>query len=555
MEYSWLIGGVLLFILLPVLTSFYRQKNKEKSLREKLKKEYGQENPRKWRSGEIETISRYSFFREKPGRIDDLTWNDLDMDAVFMQMAFTHSSIGDDLLYDLLRHPGSEEKGLEALEERISFFQKEEEKRVELQLLFHRMGRMERVSLSQYLQYMLTLEQQRNTVHYFALAVIVLSVLLILYSPGIGLPLFFLAVLWNLYTYFRKKREIEPYLVTFRYILGMLGNSVRVKEILPPSWLPEAACLKEAERINRRLSRNAFLLLPMGGLGGGGLEIILDYMRMIFHLDLIKFNSMLRLMQEEADVLWDTYEVLGRLDGCIAIGAYREWLPVRCRPVFTDKKELSMTGIFHPLVEQAVANSLSMKKSIILTGSNASGKSTFLKTVAVNVLLAQTIHTCTAERFILPFAALYTAISLKDSIQKKESYYMAEIAAVKRILDHSRKGERVICMLDEMLKGTNTTERIAAAAAILGQMKRQGVIAVVATHDIQLCALMKDEYENYHFEEEVIGDEIVFSYKLKPSVASSSNAIALLERSGYPADVVREARERMKDFEKKGRWE
>ncbi len=554
MENLWLIGGILLLIILPYFTSSVRQKKKEKSLREKLKKEYGQENPRRWKSGEIETISCYSFFREKQGRIDELTWNDLDMDDVFRQMAFTHSSAGDDLLYNILRHPKTNWEELRNLEERISFFQEEEEKRLGIQLLFHRMGRMDRISLSQYLQYMTELSQGKNTLHYAADILILLFIVLMLYSIRIGLPLFFLTVLWNVYTYFKQKREIEPYLVTFRYILSMLGNCTKVKDILPQEWEAEGECLKKAAQLNRKLSRNSFLLLPTGALGGDGMEIVLDYLRMIFHLDLIKFNSMLRLMQGETDTLWDAYEVMGTMDACVAIGAYREWLPEECRPSFTEKKELKMTGIFHPLVENAVSNSLSMQKSVLLTGSNASGKSTFLKTVALNVLLAQTIHTCTAESFSLPFAALYTAISLKDSLRKKESYYMAEISAVKRILDHSYTGDTVICMIDELLKGTNTTERIAAATAILRQMHRQDVICITATHDIQLCILLKEEYDNYHFEEEVREGENVFSYQLKPSVANSSNAISLLERVGYPSDVVKEARERMKEYERKGRW-
>lgn len=554
MDRYWILAGILFLVLIPLITSGIREKRNKKLLREKLKTEYGKENPRKWKSGEIETISRYTFLRPKEGMLDELTWNDLDMDELYMQMAYTRSSPGDDCLYSLLHYPVKSEKQLNELEERIRHFQENEESRLDVQLLFQAMGRMGRVSLSQYLQYMSELKAQKNTVHYLVDLMILLSALLMIRYVSIGLPLLFCFLLYNLYTYFRHKGEIEPYLITFRYILTMLNYSGEIGKNLPLHW-EEKQKLEAARHLNRKLSRNSYFLMSSGRMNADGLEIILDYLRMSLHLDIIKFNSMLYIMQENMEVLWDIYEVLGRLDSSIAIGSYRNWLPVYCKPVFSAQKGLEMTGIYHPLVENAVPNSLDMMKNIVLTGSNASGKSTFLKTAGVNVLLAQTINTCTARTFSLPFCSLYTAISLKDSIRKKESYYMAEIGAIKRILDAAGRGEKVICMVDEMLRGTNTTERIAAATSILREMTRQGVICMVATHDGELTRILEGEYDNYHFQEDFLEDDIVFSYQLKPMAANSSNAIRLLEKRGYPFQIVEEAREMMKEFERKGTWE
>lgn len=555
MELFLIIGVILLLVVLPLYNGIVQEKKNIKALRRKLKEAYGEANSRKWRSGEIEIISRYTFLREDEGIVDELTWNDLNMDEIFMQMAYTGSSVGDDCLYKLLHYPRKNEQELQRLEEKISYYRKNEEARLNLWVLFHRMGRMKNISLSQYLQYMSELTPEGNAKHHLVNLLILLSLFLMIFSVGYGLILLFLFLLYNLYTYFKYRGEMEPYLVSFRYILSMLNYSGKMEKDLAAEWKDEKEILNKAWKLNERLSKNSFLVMSSGRMSGDGIELLLDYLRMCFHLDIIKFNSMLRHMQTHMDALWEIYELLGGLDSCLAIGAYREWLPAVCNPEFCDVKEINMEEVYHPLVENAVANSLHMKKNILLTGSNASGKSTFLKTVAVNILLAQTVNTCTAKAFRLPFSRLFTAISLQDSLRKKESYYMAEIRAVKRILDHAADGEQVVCMVDEMLRGTNTRERIAASTGILKEMVRRGVLCIVATHDGELTQTLREEYENYHFEEEFSEGEICFSYRLKPSVAKSSNAIRLLEQMGYPPEVVGESRWMMQEFERKGTWQ
>lgn len=111
-----------------------------------------------------------------------------------------------------------------------------------------------------------------------------------------------------------------------------------------------------------------------------------------------------------------------------------------------------------------------MKQGVLLTGSNASGKSTFLKTVAVNGILAQTIHTCLADRYASCFYQMYTSMALRDDLQSQESYYIVEIKSLKRILDHVGEEVPMICFVDEVLRGTNTVERIAASSQILKSM-------------------------------------------------------------------------------------
>ena len=195
-----------------------------------------------------------------------------------------------------------------------------------------------------------------------------------------------------------------------------------------------------------------------------------------------------------------------------------------------------------------------MERGILVTGSNASGKSTFLKTVAIQALLAQTIHTCPARTFRGNFVKVMTSMALRDDLEGGESYYIVEIKSLQRILQECEKQEPVLCIVDEVLRGTNTIERIAASSRILRSLAAPNVLPLAATHDIELTYLLEDIYENYHFTEEVREDEIYFSYKLLKGRSTSRNAIRLLALIGYGEELVENARKRAQRFLEHGTW-
>ena len=207
---------------------------------------------------------------------------------------------------------------------------------------------------------------------------------------------------------------------------------------------------------------------------------------------------------------------------------------------FTSSIE-EMEEIYHPLLHGAVTNSMELQHNCIITGSNASGKSTFIKTIAVNVILAQSIHTCTAKRMHLPHAKMITSMAVRDDILSGDSYFIKEIKYLKRILDALSEDELVICVIDEILRGTNTQERIAASKAIMEYLAHHNCIAIVASHDKELTELEKTGYDNYHFSEEFGEEDIVFDYKLQKGPANSQNAIRLLSFTGFPETIIERA--------------
>ncbi len=542
-----------LFIIL-VYKGIVEKKRTIEKWKRTFKDNYGKVNKRQLKDDDLERISHYCKDRTTYHTIDELTWNDLDMDLVYEKISYTRSSLGDDYLYYLLRNPLKEEDILLDREKKISYLAANEELRIELQVLFSEIGRIRDYSFSDYLKYLMQEESRSNVKHYLTDILIVFSVFLMGYNIGFGWALFFLLILYNIVTYFKDKAYLEPYLVSLRYLLKIKGYAKEITEILPKEWANEKNLLQNILTSMKKMEKNSFLVMSPGRMGGEGLELILDYLRMCLHLDIIKFNNMLSQLQQYEKELWTLYEIMGETDAFIAIAEYRAFLTEVSRPKFHKERNIYVKDIYHPLIENAVSNSLDMKKNILLTGSNASGKSTFLKTLGINILFAQTIHTCLASEFMLPFCSLYTSMSLKDSLSLKESYYMAEIKAIKRILDAAGEEDTVVCMVDEVLRGTNTMERIAASTQILKGMADQGIMCLAATHDVELTGTLEKDYDNYHFEESLNKGEVAFSYKLRMGRAESCNAIDLLANLGYDNSLIEEARKMVRCFEEKGEW-
>ena len=225
-------------------------------------------------------------------------------------------------------------------------------------------------------------------------------------------------------------------------------------------------------------------------------------------------------------------------------------------PEFADTKEcfIKAEGLYHPMISNAVSNEIAIKRGVLITGSNASGKSTFLKTVAINAILSQSIHTSIAKSYQAPFFRIYSSMSLRDNLAGNESYYMVEIKALRRILQASKEDTPMLSFVDEVLRGTNTVERIAASSHILKQLNQRNVLSFAATHDIELTYLLEDEYENFHFTEEIREGDILFNYRLFQGRAQSRNAIKLLELMGYDRQIVDSALACANNFLETGQW-
>lgn len=202
-------------------------------------------------------------------------------------------------------------------------------------------------------------------------------------------------------------------------------------------------------------------------ISGDVTGILWDYIAGITLHDVVAFYRIQKTLRACKKETMQLYTFAGEIDMEIAIASFRKSLPQWCCPSLQSDGAISVEKIRHPLMADAIPNDFVLKKGVVLTGANASGKSTFMKAVAINVILAQTINTCVAKNMKMPAIQVMTSMALRDDVLQGESYYMREIKYLKRMLDELETGEPMLFVIDEILKGTNTRERLAASNAIL----------------------------------------------------------------------------------------
>jgi hypothetical protein len=605
--------GVLFAILVILgIKGRWDAKRDKVRFRVRAKEQFGGSGDKEFATERFERVSGYFEKHRLDGQIDDITWNDLNMDEVFCRIDTSFSAAGEEYLYFLLRTPSFSLKELSAREEVARFFAENEDVRLDVQWILHRLGHTGKFSLYDYLDYLGDLEVPSKRV---AVLIDLLYVPLIFLSAWQVMPwLVVLVVLlgFQIVRYFAEKERMQPYLISLSYVLRLVISCDQLANRLSELGGVLKLQIRQAVRELRPLSNQALWLIAGGSLGGAAvgngnpLDLLLDYVRMLTHVDLVLFYRMLRFLRRHEEAVDVLLTCAGRIEAGIVIASYRASLGEGyCLPVFTeaqaersvistdnsegsqtvgenevDNSEGSQTvgenkandsgcgqtvinknGMvirdgYHPLVADPVKNSIVAKKGVLLTGSNASGKSTFLKMAALQVLFAQTIHTCLASSYEAPMVHLLTSMSLRDNVREGDSYFMAEIKSLQRIL-RAAEGSSVpvYCMIDEVLRGTNTVERIAASEQILRSLTGEKILCFAATHDLELTTLLEGVYENYHFEEVIREGDIRFPYLLQKGAATTRNAILLLDILGYPEQMVHEASLRAQGYMKTGKWE
>ena len=550
----------LLLILLAVAAVFggmgvMERRRYLRCLEQELKQRYGKRQEKKIPPSRWECIPAYYRKHAKEDSIDDITWSDLELDRLFVSMNLTCSSAGEEVLYHTLRTPLFDEKELRDRAEQIAYFKEHEKERLKLQLLFAGMGKNERYSLYDYMDFVDEMRGGESLKYHILAPVLVLAAIALLFlKTEMGVLGLVFAIIFNMAWYFRAKGEVQPYIVTLRVIMADIKAARTLVQMQLPVCETVQRKLEEALQEMKGFRGGNSGIFSSGASGGDPASLVWDYINMLLHLDLIRFYSMYKKMQQHKEKIDVIHGSLGYFEMLIAAGSFETALKDICTPQFDGQEKA--TEIWHPMIEAPVKNSYALKNSMLLTGSNASGKSTFLKTVALNQLLSQTLYFACADEFHTEFHRIYTSMSLRDDLEHQESYFMVEIRAMQRILDAGRReGAKIACFVDEVLRGTNTVERIAASTEILKYMAEQGYFCAAATHDIELTSLLDAVYENYHFSEEIKDGDVLFNYRLQEGKAQTRNAIRLLSVMGYDESIIEKAEGLAEKFLKEGVWQ
>lgn len=560
MEYLILFGALIAFYLFVVIQGKLSERKIKKYFIARLKKEYNRLNDAEYSSERMKAATgMYEWHKGESFNIDDITWNDIDGDRLYKAINHCYSSAGDEYFYYRMRTPVLTENRDDFCknEEIYAYMKEHEEERIKFQLLFARMGRTGKFSLYRYLEYLCELPGKKAIVFIWPWILTILGIIMLFINVHIGLIILAFVIVYQNVTYMKKKKDIEPYLVSFQYILRMLDTAEKVAKVVPEVWKAEGEELKSLRKSLKDISGSNIWFVSSDYSANAATDIvsgILMFFKMLTHVDLFIFYRMLGTVSTHTDEIDRINMLLGKMETDITISAFREALDYYAVPVFTDKG-MKIEEAIHPLISEPVANSFEISKGMLLTGSNASGKSTFLKTVAICALLAQTIQTVPAREYVAERYRIFSSMSLRDDLESGESYYMVEIRSIKRILEAVEEDDvKVLCFVDEVLRGTNTVERIAAASEIMRSFSGENMLCFAATHDIELTQLLADVYDNYHFEEEIENNDILFPYKLLKGPANTRNAIKLLSLMGYPDSLIENAEWMAGCFMQEGEW-
>lgn len=234
-------------------------------------------------------------------------------------------------------------------------------------------------------------------------------------------------------------------------------------------------------------------------------------------------------------------ETVGELDALCSLGTFAYNHPQYTYPELTEKPFCFLaTQMGHPLmpVSQCVKNDATIPSRpffLIITGANMAGKSTYLRTIGVNYLLACVGAPVCCEKLKLHPNQLITSLRTSDSLSDNESYFFAELKRLKRIIDLLNQGQQLFIILDEILKGTNSMDKQKGSFDLIRQFMQLKANGIIATHDLLLGSLIKqfpEEIRNYCFEADIKDNELTFSYKLREGVAQNMNACFLMKKMG-----------------------
>jgi DNA mismatch repair ATPase MutS len=278
-------------------------------------------------------------------------------------------------------------------------------------------------------------------------------------------------------------------------------------------------------------------------------SVLYEYFNLFLLLDATGVYFGVRDLRAHRVSLLRVIAVIGDIDAAISVASYREGRDDWTRPQFRSEGTVTLTDLRHPLIDDAVPNSIVLRAGggALVTGSNMSGKSTFLRTVGVNAILAQALNTCLAREYTGPRFVVRSCIGRSDDLLAGKSYYIVEVEALLGLVRLSESDRPHLFLLDELFRGTNAIERIAAGQGVLqelveGEHSATPHVVVAATHDGELVGLLGSAYDAYHFGDSLSPGGLVFDHRLNPGPGTTRTAIALLAQHGAPQRLLSRAK-------------
>lgn len=538
-------GFIITLAFLFIALKIYQRIKLVQALRT-LKEEWGAEKERKRDFAEIGELFRYIVKGNVDGfYIDDQTWDDLDMNKIYAIMDRTYSTPGEQGLYNILRTPLMEDKSFNKRKNIIEFFQKNKDVRERIQIELKKVGRQRGSLITSFLWEDIMVRFKYKSV-FTILSIMGFLSLISIIPLGLQAVIFCITPVFaiNSYIHYKVKKSISGQLHTVQYLHEIIKAAGHLGDINTEALEGYTSQLSKIARSCRQIYEKTSISFERGL---SDLDFIREYINILFLVEEKKFYGAIDDIKAHRKELQEMYLILGELDALISIASYREGLKSYITPKLQmEGAELKGTNMAHPLLRDPVKNSVYInREGIVITGSNMSGKSTFLRTVGINALFAQTICTCIADGYEGSYFKILTSISPGDNLIGGKSYYLAEAEALLRIINASGDSIPCLCIIDEIFRGTNPVERAGASVEILDYLVKNNAIVIVATHDLEITEMVKGAYKYYYFSEDISQEGLKFDFVIKEGVSKNRNAVKLMRYLGYPDEIVDRTTERV----------
>jgi len=472
--------------------------------------------------------------------VDKKTWNDLDFDSIFEKIDRNISSIGQQYLYHLLHKYESNESVLKKRFGLVSCLKVNQEIREKIQLnLFGLTG----VS-SNFIAYLVLNRTLPNTKFYplfYLCSIVSVALLLLISINGIFLFVALAVLLTNLILNKIFSKKIYEYFTGFSSLNSLLISAISISKIMTDIKIDEIEFLKKKRKALTSLKKKlGYLVIDKEALNEFAL-VIIEYLNMFLLFDIIAYYRSVNTLLKNQNDIREVFESVARLDSSISIASYLEEIPFYSNPIFNNSEVISFQNLYHPLIKDAVPNTMEkMNNSVLITGSNMSGKTTFIKTVGINFILSQTLYFSLSNKIYIPKLIVKSAIRRNEDLIEGKSYFFIEIESLNKFIKYSEVKNKYLFLIDEIFRGTNTIERLAGSTAVLKYLDLNNKV-FVTTHDVELQDLLNNNFKMYHFSEQIENDKFYFNYKIEEGPCSSGNAIKLLEIMNYPNSIISEA--------------
>lgn len=480
----------------------------------------------------FEVDSLHKNLKDYAYEIDEMTFNDLMLPEFNEKFNHTKTSCGDEL-FDHWSRSVKNERDITSLQNDLSQIMRNNDTTIIAKYL-NKLGKQKRGNIvtdlwNGFKIYSWTIDHFREIFLVNILLTILLSVIFaIINSKLIPLPIMLFFVV-NMAVYIATNRQISNVSGSINYFIQL------------------CACLKKIEKQTKvrvhldfpdyRLFKhiNWCSLLFKEGLGGAESQdlfsIIIDYLRVFFCLEIIAYKMTSKFVLKHIEKVRNIIYYVGYLDCCVNSKAILEKNDATLAHI-GGGLSIAFKNMRHPLLADPVGQTKKIERGIIVTGLNMAGKTSFMKSLGLNQLLSTSFGFAFASEFNTTVLQIMTSFRINDNLLKSQSRYYAEAYRLVE-LKNNIHGHRSLCLIDEILSGTNSDDRIFGATAILKNFsENEDSIIISATHDNKIAENLSDTYDCIYFDGEIVGNQIIFDYTIKEGIVSKRNGLLILKLLG-----------------------